>query len=218
MAPQRQEERRKMYSNLQFLNRLNFFQNLLSSSDSKFPEAFLLVPGIDGRNNKGSMRAIKYLFEGSYGEDLFKGVFTDDSLDDIIVLIQESRLSLFWGNQAKENFGMKVFSAYPMCNEYVTTPQEDNDVDLFQLRKCESFKKIIMSCLPPGCRVGIPVPIGYDDVLDIESWPMLQSFALDSIICPTGFFTARYTVVDISVQLETIFRSVDTYSVSVIII
>lgn len=28
-------------------------------------------------------------------------------------------------------------------------------------------------------QVGIPVPIGYDDVLDIESWPLLQSFALE---------------------------------------
>jgi hypothetical protein len=159
------------------------------------------------------MRAIKYLFEGSYGEDLFKGVFSEDSLDDIIVLIQESKLSVFWGNQAREKYGTTLFSAYPMCSEYVTTTEEDNEIDLFQLRKCESFKKIVLSCLPIGCRVGIPVPIGYDDVLDIESWPILQAFALDSVVCPTGFFTARYTVVDISTQLEIIFRSVDSHSV-----
>lgn len=37
---------------------------------------------------------------------------------------------------------------------------------------------------------------------DIESWPMLQAFALEHVYCPTGFFTARYNVADITAHLE----------------
>jgi hypothetical protein len=37
---------------------------------------------------------------------------------------------------------------------------------------------------------------------DIETWPLLQAFALDHVYCPTGFFTARYTVADITAPLE----------------
>jgi hypothetical protein len=31
---------------------------------------------------------------------------------------------------------------------------------------------------------------------------MLQAFALDHVYCPTGFFTARYNVADITAHLE----------------
>lgn len=31
---------------------------------------------------------------------------------------------------------------------------------------------------------------------------MLQAFALEHVYCPTGFFTARYNVADITAHLE----------------
>jgi hypothetical protein len=37
---------------------------------------------------------------------------------------------------------------------------------------------------------------------DTENWPMLQSFALDAVVCPTGFFTSRYAVIDITETLD----------------
>ena len=33
---------------------------------------------------------------------------------------------------------------------------------------------------------------------DTEQWPLLQAFALDDVHCPTGFFSARYAIVDIT--------------------
>ena len=170
------------YTKLQFLNRFKALQNLISSDDPNFPQAILLIPGLDGRNNKEATKTVKYLLEGAHGEDLYKGGFDEDSLDDVVILIQESKLSIFYGAQAKKRFGPLLLSAYPSCYEYTTTPLEEEDVDAFQMKKCESFKKMVLSNLPVGCKVGIPVPIGYDDVLDVESWPLLQSFALESVI------------------------------------
>ena len=42
---------------------------------------------------------------------------------------------------------------------------------------------------------------------DTENWPLLQAFALDNVLCPTGFFTTRYAVADISESLEVQYSS-----------
>lgn len=39
-------------------------------------------------------------------------------------------------------------------------------------------------------------------VQEVEQWPLLQSFALDNVFKSTGFFTARYTVADVTVSVE----------------
>lgn len=90
----------------------------------------------------------------------------------------------------------------PHVIEYCYTAEEESDIDKFQQRKCEHFKRMILESLNPDDGVGLSVPIGYDDIMDVESWPMLQSFALDSVIAPTGFFTNRHNIADISPNLE----------------
>jgi hypothetical protein len=37
----------------------------------------------------------------------------------------------------------------------------------------------------------------------------LQSFAIDDLVCPTGFFMSRYNVIDISDYLDIVFTAVD---------
>lgn len=49
---------------------------------------------------------------------------------------------------------------------------------------------------------------------DIESWPLLQAFAIDEVYCPTGFFTSYCKVIDVTEYLEVLFRSVDGCCVS----
>ena len=71
-------------------------------------------------------------------------------------------------------------------------------VDAFQHHKCVDFKRMMLESVPEGGVVGIPVPLGYDDVLDAESWPLLQAFALEGVFTTTGFFTAHYAVIDIT--------------------
>lgn len=43
---------------------------------------------------------------------------------------------------------------------------------------------------------------------------MMQAFALDDIYCPSGFFTAKYSVIDITEYLDILFRCVDVTCVS----
>jgi hypothetical protein len=88
---------------------------------------------------------------------------------------------------------------------------EESDLDLMQQRKVVDFKRMLLASLAADEEVvGLPVPQGYDDLLDVESWPLLQSFAADSLVGPSGFFSARFGVQDVSEALEQVlFRSVD---------
>lgn len=38
-------------------------------------------------------------------------------------------------------------------------------MDAFEARKCEDFKRMMLESVPEGGVVGLPVPLGYDDVL-----------------------------------------------------
>lgn len=191
--------------------RLRALQRLCSNSDDQYPAALLLVPGLDGRHNKGSITIIKYLFSGSIGQDLLQGVLSDylDALEESVVLIQETSVSIVCTREAKEIL-TSWLEACPMLIEYLPLEEEEGDIDALQARKCVNFKRMILESLPAGAGVGIPIPLGYDGVLDIESWSLMQSFAMDEIYMPTGFFTSRYNVVDVTEFMDLLVRAVDT--------
>jgi hypothetical protein len=82
-----------------FLQRLASLQRLCSYTDSSFPSALLFVLGQDGRNNRGSVAALNYLFFHAGGKDLFDAAMIapgQESLEDIVVLVQQTSLSVVW--------------------------------------------------------------------------------------------------------------------------
>jgi hypothetical protein len=197
-----------------FLHRLSNLQALCSSSNLELPNALVFVPGLDGKQNKGSYMILKYLFQGAVGRDIYEASLDDalDCLEEMVLVIQESSVSVFWSNAAKSVVG-PILNTFPFVLEYCPTEEEEENVDQFEARKCEDFKRMMLECVPEGGVVGLPVPLGYDDVLDTENWPMLQSFALDSVVAPTGFFTSRYAVIDITETLDIMFCTIDGYYV-----
>lgn len=194
-----------------FETRLKSLQRLTCSGDEQYPSGILIVPGLDGRHNKGSITMLKFLFSGSIGQDLLQGVLNDylDALEESVVLIQDNSVSIVYTREAKEIL-TPWMEACPMLVEYLPLEDEEGDIDALQARKCINFKRMILESLPAGAGVGIPIPLGYDGVLDIESWSLMQSFALDEIFMPTGFFTSRYNVVDVTEFMDVLVRAVDT--------
>lgn len=81
-----------------FLHRLKSLQSLCSSENPKYPDALVFIPGIDGRQNKGSQIILKYLFQGSVGRELYEGILDTqfEALEEIVLVIQESSVSVFW--------------------------------------------------------------------------------------------------------------------------
>ena len=80
-----------------FLNRLRSLQSICDLAENG-PNALLFINGGDGKNNKGTHSVLKYLFFGSVGKDLFDESSNDgiDNLDDIVLLIQASSVSVMW--------------------------------------------------------------------------------------------------------------------------
>ena len=194
--------------------RLRVLQGLCSSVDPDAPYALLLLPGIDGRNNKGSAILLKYLFMGSIGKDLVDASLDgtiEEVLSEMVLLIQESSVSVFWTNKARAMVGEALFQACPMLIEYISAVEDDVDMDLMQESKLKEFKRMILEAIPPGKTIGITLPIGYDALEEVEGWPLLQAFALDENVCSTGFLSARYTLVDVTESVDLIIKSVDGF-------
>ncbi len=82
--------------NVDFLNRLRCLQRLCGDSDK--PNGLLFINGPDGKSNRGSHCIFKYLFFGAVGKDLYEESSDDaiDSLDDLVLLIQQSSVSVIW--------------------------------------------------------------------------------------------------------------------------
>ena len=201
-----------------FSSRLAALQRLCSDDEPsekpgrKRPSALLFVPGLDGRNNKGSLVVLKYLFEGSCGRDLLEGNLPDflEVLEEMVLLVQATRISFLYTRDMKkallpwlDNLGGSLLV------EYLSSAEQESNVDLLQDWKCVNFKRMMMEAVPAGRGVGIPLPLGYDGITDVEGWPLLQTFALDSVYHPTGFITNRYCLQDVTEYLDVLYRTID---------
>jgi hypothetical protein len=57
-----------------------------------------------------------------------------------------------------------LIQSAPFLIEFLTPIEDEDDVDMLQLRKCDNFKRMLLATLPKGASIGIPVPIAYDDI------------------------------------------------------
>jgi len=194
-----------------FESRLQSLQRLCSSKDDQYPAGLLFIPGVDGKSNKGSATILKYLFEGAVNNDLLDGTLSDklEALEELVLLIQETSVSVVYTRDMKEQL-KPWFAACPLLIEYIPTVVEEGDVDSLQERKCVDFKRMMLEAVPEGASIGIPIPLGYEGVMDVETWPILQAFAMEEVYCSTGFFTQRYNVVDITEFLDILYCTLDT--------
>ena len=117
-----------------FLNRLQALQRLCSGSDDSSPVGLLFVPGPDGRNNRGSLTVLKYLFEGSVGKELFEGLLDDslECLEEIVLLIQETSVSVIYTHEMKKKL-TPWFSSCPLLIEYLSSQREEGEVGINHL-------------------------------------------------------------------------------------
>ena len=70
----------------------------------------------------------------------------------------------FYDSESMKKLIYPLISSIPRLIEYTYSPDEESDIDKFQMRKCINFKKMILEALKPGDGVGVPVPVAYDDI------------------------------------------------------
>lgn len=119
------------------IHRIRTLQNLCGSDAD--PAALLIIPGIDGRNNANSMSLLKYIFGKSVGIELFDSSVIDNSLDEMVLLIQRDSVSAIYSSIAKELCG----SVLSRCNliEYLPFVDEENEVLKVLCGHCSFHRK-----------------------------------------------------------------------------
>ena len=108
-------------------HRIKTLQKTLRLSRNGNPTALLIVPGLDGRNNKESMTLLKFIFFGSVAMDLFKNSLVDDALEEMILLILENSVSIVYNSTAKKICG-DALSSCQNLTEYVSTDEDQDEV------------------------------------------------------------------------------------------
>jgi hypothetical protein len=68
-------------------------------------------------------------------------------------------------SQAMKELIYPLVSHIPLLLEYIYSAEEVADVDKFQVKKIEYFKRMVLECLKPNDGVGFTVPLGYDDIM-----------------------------------------------------
>lgn len=182
--------------------------------------SILFILGIDGKYTEDA-KILNYLFFGATGKALVTGSIIDkyDFLEELVLLIQPDRVSVIWNTKAQQLLGRFLQSMSPFLVQYTYSQEEESDVDLFQVRKCVHFKRMLLEAVPEGGRIGLSVPSVYESVMEIESWPLIQSFALsislpDGSLSPfnTSFFTAHFKVLDYTESLKLVYAEVDLFA------
>ena len=108
-------------------HRIKTLQKELRSSRNEDPTALLIVPGLDGRNNKESMTLLKFIFFGSVAMDLFKNSLVEDALEEMVLLVQENSISIIYSRTAKELCGNALSSCQNLI-EYISSDEEQDEV------------------------------------------------------------------------------------------
>lgn len=108
-------------------HRIKTLQKELRSSSNEDPTALLIVPGLDGRNNKESMTLLKFIFFGSVSMDLFKNSLVEDALEEMVLLILENSISIVYSRIAKELCGNALSSCQNLI-EYISSDEEQDEV------------------------------------------------------------------------------------------
>jgi hypothetical protein len=111
-----------------YLHRLQILQNLCRGSNLGDPRALLIIPGIDGRNNKESMVLLKFIC-GFVGREILDNSVVDDALEEIVLLIQESSVSVIYNSAAKKIIG-PILSSSPFLIEYMPLLEEEEEVPI----------------------------------------------------------------------------------------
>ncbi|KAJ6658581.1 hypothetical protein lerEdw1_019969 [Lerista edwardsae] len=194
-------------------NRLRQIQSILKQSSKSQPDGILCILGIDSRYNEGCRELANYLLFGLYNQsnnEFERSGFPEEVLDDVILLIKPDRVHLYC-NPINYNFLLPYVAFWRNLHFHCLTENEYEDEEAAEEFKISSFVDMVRDC----SRIGIPFSSqGHLQIFDmflVEKWPIVQAFALEGI-GGDGFFTMKYELMDVSVDLWKIYGKMDPVS------
>ncbi|XP_003225515.1 dynein axonemal assembly factor 9 [Anolis carolinensis] len=194
-------------------SRLREIQSILTQSSKSQPDGILCILGIDSRYNEGCRELANYLLFGLYNQnnnEFERSGFPEEVLDDVILLIKPDSVHLYC-NPVNYNYLLPYVAFWRNLHFHCLTENEYEDEEAAEEFKISSFVDMVRDC----SRIGIPFSSqGHLQIFDmfvVEKWPIVQAFALEGI-GGDGFFTMKYELMDVSVDLWRTYSRMDPVS------
>ncbi|KAF4023372.1 hypothetical protein G4228_015064 [Cervus hanglu yarkandensis] len=194
-------------------SRLRQVQSILTQSSKSQPDGILCILGIDSRYNEGCRELANYLLLGLYNQnasDFEKTGFSEEVLDDVIILIKSDSVHLYC-NPVNYRYLLPYVAHWRNLHFHCMTENEYEDEEAAEEFKIASFVDMVRDC----SRIGIPYSSqGHLQIFDmfvVEKWPVVQAFALEGI-GGDGFFTMKYELQDVSLNLWNVYSKMDPVS------
>ncbi|KAM4842588.1 dynein axonemal assembly factor 9 isoform 1-T1 [Thomomys bottae] len=194
-------------------SRLRQVQNILTQSSKSRPDGILCILGIDSRYNEGCRELANYLLFGLYNQntsDFEKTGFSEEVLDDVIILIKSDSVHLYC-NPVNYRYLLPYVAHWRNLHFHCMTENEYEDEEAAEEFKISSFVDMVRDC----SKIGIPYSSqGHLQIFDmfvVEKWPIVQAFALEGI-GGDGFFTMKYELQDVSLNLWNVYSKMDPMS------
>ncbi|KAM5179134.1 dynein axonemal assembly factor 9 isoform 2-T2 [Callospermophilus lateralis] len=194
-------------------SRLRQIQSILTQSSKSRPDGILCILGIDSRYNEGCRELANYLLFGLYNQtisDFEKTGFSEEVLDDVIILIKSDSVHLYC-NPVNYRYLLPYVAHWRNLHFHCMTENEYEDEEAAEEFKISSFVDMVRDC----SRIGIPYSSqGHLQIFDmfvVEKWPIVQAFALEGI-GGDGFFTMKYELQDVSLNLWNVYSKMDPVS------
>ncbi|XP_027415150.1 uncharacterized protein C20orf194 homolog isoform X3 [Bos indicus x Bos taurus] len=194
-------------------SRLRQVQRILTQSSKSRPDGILCILGIDSRYNEGCRELANYLLLGLYNQnasDFEKTGFSEEVLDDVIILIKSDSVHLYC-NPVNYRYLLPYVAHWRNLHFHCMTENEYEDEEAAEEFKIASFVDMVRDC----SRIGIPYSSqGHLQIFDmfvVEKWPVVQAFALEGI-GGDGFFTMKYELQDVSLNLWNVYSKMDPVS------
>ena len=201
-----------LYNGQDSFFRLRSLQTLLMDPSCQYT-ALVIIGGVDGKDNMGSTQLLKYLFCGHSGQQLRGNQVISsklEALEDTILFITKNAVSIYYPPILSSLLSPLVVH-WPNVTEYVCKGQKDNDEDDVEVG--EAFKiSSFVDMIGTHEKIGFVMTIG-KDVMEVETWPLIQAYGEETSSNTPGFFTMNHTVFNCSLKVNEVVQNIDNHMV-----
>jgi hypothetical protein len=147
-------------------------------------DGLLFVGGIDGKNHAGTREALAWLLTGLSGRNLFGVSALDAGLDEVVLLIMADAVRLYVPKALWVGLQPRL-GRWRRLQVWMPPDAIVDDVEAVEEHKIRSFIAMVRGVYS----IGVPLPSTEPTTgptAAVESWPLVQSFALQDFEALTG--------------------------------
>ena len=187
-------------SNKGSLHRLRALQNIVKAAKV---DGLLLIGGIDGSFDKATAQVLSYLLGGKSGHELFETSMVQQVYEDVIFVVTSHSFRCYCQTKAHERIEDLLAGGLEECQIFKPNEDEESDSDVLEEYKVGSFVQMMKDLSVIGLPGKAP--------LDIESWPLVQSYGIEGI-GRSGFFTMNFETRSLFEEIYKVYFHLDELS------